>query len=196
MPVVSPESIPRVWEKSRGSSRFADRRSWDFSPRRLLGDEGGVTFVSRRGGVGRGLLEVREVPALAASATAGFGGLRPGAVGLTWKGFDMTGNEHLTVLPPGEDAFGTDVAVPRAGLSWGFARQARREGEAVAARGQVAGAADRIRAGLAAGALANMASLTGMAARAVQTAPEGAPYYEAIVRAYGVGAARMVARFE
>jgi len=106
--------------------------------------------VSRRGGVGRGLLEVREVPALAASAAAGFGGLRPGAVGLTWKGFDMTRNEHLAVLPPGEDAFGTDVAVPRAGLSWGFARQARREGEAVAARGQVAETADRIRAGLAA----------------------------------------------
>ena len=152
--------------------------------------------MSRRGGVGRGLLEVREVPALAASAAAGFGGLRPGAVGLTWKGFDMTRNEHLAVLPPGEDAFGTDVVGPRAGLSWGFARQARREGEAVAARGQVAGAADRIRAGLAAEALANVASLTGMAARAVQTAPEGSPYYEAIVRAYGVGAARMVARFE
>lgn len=108
----------------------------------------------------------------------------------------MTRNEHLTVVPPGEDAFGTDVAVPRAGLSWGFARQARREGEAVAARGQVAETADRIRAGLAAEALANVASLTGMAARAVQTAPEGSPYYEAILRAYGVGAARMVARFE
>ena len=108
----------------------------------------------------------------------------------------MTRNEHLAVLPPGEDAFGTDVAVPRAGLSWGFARQARREGEAVAARGQVAETADRIRAGLAAEALANVASLTGMAARAVQTAPEGSPYYEAILRAYGVGAARMVARFE
>lgn len=127
---------------------------------------------------------------------AGFDGLPPGAVGLTWKGFDMAGNDHLAVVPPGEDAFGTDVAVPRAGLSWGFARQARREGEAVAARGQVAETADRIRAGLAAEALANVASLTGMAARAVQTAPEGSPYYEAIVRAYGVGAARMVARFE
>ena len=35
---------------------------------RLLGGEGGgVTFVSRRGGVGRGLLEMREIPALAAS---------------------------------------------------------------------------------------------------------------------------------
>ena len=129
-------------------------------------------------------------------AGAGFDGLPPGVVGLTWKGFDMAGNDHLAVVPPGEDAFGTDVAVPRAGLSWGFARQARREGEAVAARGQVAETADRIRAGLAAEALANVASLTGMAARAVQTAPEGSPYYEAIVRAYGVGAARMVARFE
>ena len=126
----------------------------------------------------------------------GFDGLKQAAVGLTWKGFDMAGNDHLAVVPPGEDAFGTDVAVPRAGLSWGFARQARREGEAVAARGQVAETADRIRAGLAAEALANMASLTGMAARAVQTAPEGSPYYEAILRAYGVGAARMVARFE
>lgn len=170
---------------------------WGWVLGRSLGDEGGdVTFVSRRGGVGRGLLEVREIPALAASAELVLAVCRPGAVGLTWKGFDMAGNDHLTVVPPGEDAFGTDVAVPRAGLSWGFARQARREGEAVAARGQVAGAADRIRAGLAAEALANVASLTGMAARAVQTAPEGSPYYEAILRAYGVGAARMVARFE
>ena len=40
----------------------------------------------------------------------------------------MAGNDHLAVVPPGEDAFGTDVAVTRAGLVSGFAPQARRLG--------------------------------------------------------------------
>ncbi len=127
--------------------------------------------LCRRGGVGRGLLEVQgDSRALAASAESGnrFWRLRPGAVGLTWKGFDMTGDDHLAVVPR-KDAFGTRCGcAARHSLSWGLpGRPGVRSGRWRSTAAQVARAADRIRAGLAAEALANVASLTGMAARAV-----------------------------
>lgn len=43
--VVSPESIPRVWEKSRGSSTFADRRSWTSPLGGFWGMREGVSLL-------------------------------------------------------------------------------------------------------------------------------------------------------
>lgn len=81
-------------------------------------------------------------------------------------------------------------------VSWGVARQVRRDLEVVSGRGEVAQATDQARALVTAGALHNMAGLVGLARECMETAPEGGPFYEAILRAYGVGAARAIADFQ
>lgn len=82
------------------------------------------------------------------------------------------------------------------GVSWGVARQVRRDLDVVSGRGEVAQATDQVRALLTAGALHNMSSLTSLARECMESAPEGGPYYETILRAYGVGAARAIAGFQ
>lgn len=63
------------------------------------------------------------------------------------------------------------------------------------ARAAVAHASDQARAVLTAGALHNVGALAGLAEQCAQVAPAGGPYYEAILRAYGLSAAQAVAEF-
>jgi hypothetical protein avisC_04811 len=79
--------------------------------------------------------------------------------------------------------------------SRGVARTTRREVDVVRGRAEVAHATDQARAVLASSALSNVSALVGLAEQCYETAPAGAPYYEAIVKAYGLGAARAVAGF-
>lgn len=93
------------------------------------------------------------------------------------------------------EAYGTGI-MPFQGLSSrAVARSARREVDAVLGRAEVAHARDQVRALLAAGALSNTAALVGLAEQCYAVAPAGAPYYEAIIKAYGLGAAQAVAGF-
>jgi len=74
-------------------------------------------------------------------------------------------------------------------------RRIAREVDGVLARAAVAHASDQARAVLTAGALHNVGALAGLAEQCAQVAPAGGPYYEAILRAYGLSAAQAVAEF-
>lgn len=75
------------------------------------------------------------------------------------------------------------------------ARSTRRQVDVVLAEAEVTHARDQARAVLAAGALSNVTALVGLAEQCYESAPTGAPYYEAIVKAYGLGAAHAIAGF-
>lgn len=75
------------------------------------------------------------------------------------------------------------------------ARSTRRQVDVVLAEAEVTHARDQARAVLAAGALSNVTALVGLAEQCYESAPTGAPYYEAIVKAYGLGAAQAIAGF-
>lgn len=90
------------------------------------------------------------------------------------------------VYVPGMRPFGQ--ATSRA-----VARRVDRQVDGVLAQAALAHSADQARAVLAAAALHNVGALAGLAEQCAQVAPAGGPYYEAILRAYGLGAARGVA---
>lgn len=87
------------------------------------------------------------------------------------------------------DPSGGGLPLGRAGA---VARQARRETEAVAAQAELAAVTEQARAFLAAQALTNTATLVAQAQAQAQFAPGGSGYYEQIVAAYALGAARRV----
>ena len=93
------------------------------------------------------------------------------------------------------EAYSTGVMPFEGPSSRAVARASRREVDAVLGRAQVAHTRDQARAVLASGALSNTAALVGLAEQCYESAPAGAPYYEAIVKAYGLGAARAIAGF-
>ena len=84
---------------------------------------------------------------------------------------------------------------PRAPQSRSLARTAQRRLDELAADSQLAHATDQARAFLAASAMGNVATLSALAESCYQTAPAGATYYHAILRAYGIKAARGIAQF-
>lgn len=75
------------------------------------------------------------------------------------------------------------------------ARRIDRQVDSVLAGAAVAHASDQARAVLAAGALHNVGTLAGLAEQCAQVTPAGGPYYEAILRAYGLSAAQAVVEF-
>lgn len=101
-------------------------------------------------------------------------------------------NENIPQVP---EVYATDVLPFGQPSSRAVARSARREVDAVLGRAEVAHARDQARAVLASGALSNTAALVGLAEQCYTAAPAGAPYYEAIIKAYGLSAARAVAGF-
>ena len=108
------------------------------------------------------------------------------------EGVFVMSSEIIAQVP---EAYGTGI-MPFQGLSSrAVARSTRREVDAVLGRAEVAHARDQARAVLASGALSNTAALVGLAEQCYTAAPAGAPYYEAIIKAYGLGAARAVAGF-
>ena len=75
------------------------------------------------------------------------------------------------------------------------ARQSRREVDTVLGRAEVAHTRDQVRAVLASSALSNVSALVWLAEQCYEAAPSGGPHYEAIIKAYGLGAARQIAGF-
>ena len=75
------------------------------------------------------------------------------------------------------------------------ARQSRREVDTVLGRAEVAHTRDQVRAVLASSAISNVRALVGLSEQCYEAAPSGGPYYEAIIKAYGFGAARQIAGF-
>lgn len=102
-------------------------------------------------------------------------------------------SSEVVVRVPG--AYGTGIMPFQGRSSRVVARSARREVGAVLGRVEVAHARDRARAVLASGALSNTAALVGLAEQCYTAAPAGASYYEAVIKAYGLGVARAVAGF-
>lgn len=101
-------------------------------------------------------------------------------------------NQIVTQVP---ETYSTGV-MPFGGLSSrAVARQSRREVDVVLGRAEVAHTVDQARAVLTSSALSNTAALVSLAEQCYEAAPAGAPYYEAIVKAYGFGAARAIASF-
>lgn len=72
------------------------------------------------------------------------------------------------------------------------ARSTRRQVDMVLARAEVAHTKDQARAVLASGALNNVTALTTLAEQCYESAPASAPYYEAIIKAYSLSAARTI----
>ena len=72
------------------------------------------------------------------------------------------------------------------------ARSTRRQVDMVLARAEVAHTKDQVRAVLASGALNNVTALVALAEQCYESAPAGAPYYEAIIKAYSLSAARTI----
>lgn len=99
------------------------------------------------------------------------------------------------IIPQVPEACATGVMPFGRPSSRAVARSVRRETDAVLARAEVVHATDQARAVLAADALSNASALVVLAEQCYQAAPAGASYYEAILQAYGLGAARAIARF-
>lgn len=73
------------------------------------------------------------------------------------------------------------------------ARRVDRQADGVMGQAALAHVTDQARAVLAAGALHNIGALAGLAEQCAQVAPAGGPYYQAVLKAYGLSAARGVA---
>lgn len=74
-------------------------------------------------------------------------------------------------------------------------RAHRRDLDALAARAELSHATDQARAFLASSAMNNLAALTTLAEHCYHTAPAAAPYYDAIITAYGASTARHITEF-
>lgn len=79
-------------------------------------------------------------------------------------------------------------------VSGGLARQMKREVEQVAARTEVAAVTEQAQAFLASQAMTNVATLVVQAEAHMRIAPAGAPYYEALITSYALGAGQRIAR--
>lgn len=79
-------------------------------------------------------------------------------------------------------------------VSGALARQMRRESEAVAANVELTALREQGQAFLTAQALTNVSTLVQLAEAQMRVAPAGAPYYEAIIGTYAVGAAQRISR--
>lgn len=101
-------------------------------------------------------------------------------------------NQIVTQVP---EAYSTGLMPFGGPSSRAVARQTRREVDVVLGRAEVAHTVDQARAVLASSALNNAAALVGLAEQCYEAAPSGAPYYDAIIKAYGLGAARAIAAF-
>ncbi len=73
------------------------------------------------------------------------------------------------------------------------ARRVDRQADGVMGQAALAHVTDQARAVLTAGALHNIGALAGLAEQCAQVAPAGGPYYQAVLKAYGLSAARGVA---
>ena len=100
-----------------------------------------------------------------------------------------------SMVPAVPDAYSAGLVPLGSPQSRGVARIQRRDMDVLAARAELAHATDQARAFLASSALGNVSTLVGLAEQCYEVAPAGAPYYEAIVRAYGMGATRSIATF-
>lgn len=100
-------------------------------------------------------------------------------------------NEIISTPEP----YATGVMPFRGPSSRAVSRQSRREVDTVLGRAEVAHTRDQVRAALASSALGNVSALVGLAEQCYEAAPAGGPYYEAIIKAYGLGAARQIAGF-
>lgn len=87
-------------------------------------------------------------------------------------------------------------SLARQGFGRGLAKQVQKSTDLVIGRGEVAVTTDNVRAALTFSALTNVGTLVGTASQLMQTAPEGAAYYEACISAYAIGAANSIARFQ
>ena len=99
------------------------------------------------------------------------------------------------IIHHGAEAYGMGVMPLSSSSSRAVARSTRREIEVTLGRAEVTHAADQARAVLASGALSNVSALVGLAEQCYEVAPAGAPYYQAIVQAYSLSAARAISRF-
>ena len=90
----------------------------------------------------------------------------------------LTGPQPAAPVVPVAELFAADLLPPRTPQSRSLAH-----------------ATDQARAFLAASAMGNVATLSALAESCYQTAPAGATYYHAILRAYGIKAARGIAQF-
>lgn len=100
-------------------------------------------------------------------------------------------NEIISTPEP----YATGVMPFRGPSSRAVSRQSRREVDTVLGRAEVAHTRDQVRAALASSALGNVSALVGLAEQCYEAAPAGGAYYEAIIKAYGLGAARQIAGF-
>ncbi|MEI2826882.1 MAG: hypothetical protein V9F04_11080 [Dermatophilaceae bacterium] len=91
---------------------------------------------------------------------------------------------------------GTVSSLTQQHLDRGVSKQIKRSTDLVLGRGEVAVTTDNVRAGLTFSAMNNVGTLVGAATQLMQTAPEGAAYYEACINAYAIGAANTIARFQ
>ena len=107
----------------------------------------------------------------------------------------LTGPQPSAPVLPIAELFAADLLPPRTPQSRSLARTAQRRLDELAADSQLAHATDQARAFLAASAMGNVATLSALAESCYQTAPAGATYYHAILRAYGIKAARGIAQF-
>lgn len=107
----------------------------------------------------------------------------------------LTGPQPAAPVLPIAELFAADLLPPRAPQSRSLARTTQRRLDELAADSQLAHATDQARAFLAASAMGNVATLSALAESCYQTAPAGATYYHAILRAYGIKAARGIAQF-
>ena len=101
----------------------------------------------------------------------------------------LTGPQSAAPILPIAELFAADLLPPRVPQSRSLARTAQRRLDELAADSQLAHATDQARAFLAA------STLSALAESCYQTAPAGATYYHAILRAYGIKAARGIAQF-
>lgn len=98
---------------------------------------------------------------------------------------------HLITTSP--EALNPSLIPIQPPVSRAVSRTAQRQLDQVAAHGQVALARDTTRAYLAASAMGNIATLSGLAQGYSHTSPASTDYCQAILHAYAVGATRGVA---
>lgn len=77
----------------------------------------------------------------------------------------------------------------------GLERARRRQMDEVASRAQLAHTTEQARAFLAASAIGNLTTLAALTEASCQSAPAATSYYHAILRAYGISAARSISTF-
>lgn len=82
------------------------------------------------------------------------------------------------------------------GLSRPAARQLGRELDGLVARAELAAATDQARAGLTGAALGHVGTLVTTGQALMRLAPEGGPYYQALIAAYAIGATQAITRFQ